>query len=172
MIRVERPEDVAEVDEVIRAAFGDHGDRVATFADRIRASEEAVPGYSLLAADDSGVVGHVMVSWVGIEGAARDRILVLTPMSVRPDRQRRGIGSALVRAVLQAVEDDGEPAVLLEGIPGFYPRFGFERASPLGFVAPSPTIPDEAFMVRRFATFTPDLAGRVVYPPAYEALGG
>ena len=170
MIRVERPEDVAEVDEVIRAAFRGHGNEVVAFADRIRASAEAVPRYSLLAEDETGVVGHVMLSWVGIEGAARDRMLVLTPMSVRPDRQRRGIGSALVRAVLELAEGDGVPAVLVEGIPAYYPRFGFERASALGFVAPSPTIPDDAFMVRRFAAWSPDLAGRVVYPAAYDAL--
>jgi putative acetyltransferase len=170
VVRVERPEDVAEVDEVIRAAFTRHPDEVVDFADRIRASDEAAPQYSLLAEDETGVVGHVMLSWVGVEGGARDRLLVLTPMSVRPDRQRRGIGSALIRAVLERAEADREPAVLVEGIPGYYPRFGFERASGFGFVAP-PNVPDEAFMVRRLATWSPDLAGRVVYPAAYDALG-
>ena len=171
VIRVERPDEVPEVDEVIRAAFFRHGDEVVDFADRIRASENAMPEYSLVAEDETGIVGHVMLSWVGLEESSRSRILVLTPMSVRPDRQRRGIGSALVRAVLERVEASGEPAVLVEGIPGYYPRFGFERASALGFVAPSPTIPDDAFMVRRFATYAPDVAGRVVYPAAYDALG-
>ena len=60
---------------------------------------------------------------------------------------------------------------MVEGIPGYYPRFGFERASALGFVAPSPKIPDEAFMVKRLPGYTPDLAGRIVYPPSFDALG-
>jgi putative acetyltransferase len=170
VIRVEHAQDVAEVDAVIRAAFGDHGGQVAEFADRIRASSNAEPRYSLLAEDDTGVVGHAMLSWVGVEGGSRERVLVLTPVSVRPDRQRRGIGSALVRALIDLAEDDGEPAILVEGIPAYYPRFGFERASALGFVAPSPTIPDEAFMVKRLRSYTPDIAGRIVYPPAYDVL--
>jgi putative acetyltransferase len=170
VIRVEQPEDVPEVDEVIRAAFTDHGDQVVEFADRIRASPNAIPEYSLVAEEETSIVGHVMLSWVALEESSQPRILVLTPLSVRPDRQRRGIGTALVRAVLERADAAGEPAVLLEGIPGYYPRFGFERASAFGFVAPSPTIPDEAFMVRRLAAYVPSVAGRLVYPPAYDAL--
>jgi putative acetyltransferase len=90
-------------------------------------------------------------------------------MSVRPDRQRIGVGSRLIRDALGRAEEAGEPAVLVEGIPGYYPRFGFERASALGFVAPHP-MPDEAFMVKRLPGYTPDLAGRIVYPPAFDAV--
>jgi len=31
--------------------------------------------------------------------------------------------------------------------------------------------PDEAFLVKRLAAYTPDLAGRIVYPAAFDALG-
>jgi putative acetyltransferase len=111
-----------------------------------------------------------MLSFVGIAGGARDRLLVLTPMSVRPDRQRRGVGRALIEEVLSRAEAAGEPAVLVEGIPAYYPRFGFEPAGALGFEKPSPKIPDEAFMVKRLPGWDPALAGRVVYPPSYEGL--
>jgi putative acetyltransferase len=60
--------------------------------------------------------------------------------------------------------------VLVEGIPAYYPRFGFEPAGPLGFEKPSPRIPDEAFMVKRLPGWHPSLAGRVVYPPSYDGL--
>jgi putative acetyltransferase len=112
-----------------------------------------------------------MLSWIGLESRSRDKILNLTPMSVRPDRQRRGVGSRLIHAVLGLAEDAGEPAVMVEGIPDYYPRFGFERASALGFVAAYPTIPDAAFMVKRLPTYSADLAGRVQYPAAFDALG-
>ena len=59
---------------------------------------------------------------------------------------------------------------MVEGIPGYYPRFGFEPAIPLGFISPDPKIPDEAFMIRRLAGYRPDLAGRIVYPAAFDAL--
>ena len=92
-------------------------------------------------------------------------------MSVRPDRQRIGVGTRLIREALGRAEAADEPAVMVEGIAGYYPRFGFERASALGFGSPHPKIPDEAFMVKRLPGYSPDLAGRVVYPAAFDALG-
>jgi putative acetyltransferase len=169
-IRAEQPADHAAVDEVVRAAFARHPDEVALLVERIRASENFVPDLALVAEDASGVTGHVLLSWVGVENAARDRILNLGPVSVRPDRQRRGIGSALVLDGLGRAEAAGEPAVMVEGIPAYYPRFGFERASQLGFVAPFASIPDDAFMVKRLAGYVPELAGRIVYPAAFDHL--
>jgi putative acetyltransferase len=92
-------------------------------------------------------------------------------MSVRPNRQRIGVGARLIREALGRAEKAGEPAVMVEGIPAYYPRFGFEQASALGFISPSPKITDEAFMVKRLRGYRPDLAGRIVYPPAFDALG-
>jgi len=156
---------------VVRAAFVRHPDEVASFVERIRASEEFIPKLALVAEDSSGVIAHVIVSWVGVEGGSRTRILNLTPMSVRPDRQRIGVGTRLIRDALDRAEDAGEPAVMVEGIAAYYPRFGFERASALGFISPHPKIPDEAFMVKRLPGYRPDLAGRIVYPVAFDALG-
>jgi putative acetyltransferase len=171
VIRPERADDHAAIAEVVRAAFVRHPDEVALLVERIRASREFVPGLALVAEDASGVIAHVMLSWVGVEGGSRPRILNLSPMSVRPDRQRMGVGSRLIREALGRAEAAGEPAVLVEGIPEYYPRFGFEPADALGFVPPSPEIPAAAFMVKRLPGFSPDLAGRVVYPPAFDVLG-
>ena len=65
------------------------------------------------------------------------------------------MGARLIRDALGRVEQAGEPAVMVEGIAAYYPRFGFERASALGFTTPHPKIP----------------AGRIVYPAAFDALG-
>ena len=171
VIRPERDEDHPAIAEVVRAAFVRHPDEVASFVEAIRASEEFIPELALVAEDSSGVIAHVMLSWVGVEGGSRTRILNLTPMSVRPDRQRMGVGTRLIWDALGRAEDAGEPAVMVEGIPGYYPRFGFEPAMALGFVSPNPGIPDEAYMVKRLAGYSPDLAGRIVYPPAFDVLG-
>ena len=157
--------------DVVRAAFAGHSEDVAAFVERIRASEEFIPELALVAEDSSGVIAHVMLSWVGVEGGSRPRILNLTPMSVRPDRQRIGVGSRLIRDALGRAEEAGEPVVMVEGIAAYYPRFGFERASALGFGSPHPKIPDEAFMVKRLPGYSPSLAGRIVYPPTFDALG-
>jgi predicted N-acetyltransferase YhbS len=119
------------------------------------------------AEDGDGVAAFVE----RIRASERPRILNLTPMSVRPDRQRMGVGARLIRNALGRAEDAGEPAVMVEGIAAYYPRFGFERASALGFLAPHPKIPDDAFMVKRLRGYRPELAGRIVYPAAFDALG-
>jgi putative acetyltransferase len=170
VIRPEREEDHPAIADVVRAAFVRHPDEVALFVERIRASDEFIPELALVAEDSSGVIAHVMLSWVGIEGGSRAKILNLTPMSVRPDRQRIGVGTRLIREALGRAEAAGEPAVMVEGIPGYYPRFGFEPASALGFIPPNPDIPAEAFMVKRLPGFTPDLGGRIVYTAAFDAL--
>jgi putative acetyltransferase len=171
VIRPEREADHRAIGKVVRAAFVRHPDEVATFVERIRSSEQFIPELALVAEDSSGVIAHVMLSWVGVEGGSRTRILNLTPMCVRPDRQRIGVGARLIRDALSRAQEAGEPAVMVEGIAEYYPRFGFERASALGFGSPHPKIPDEAFMVKRLPRYSPDLAGRIIYPAAFDALG-
>ena len=171
VIRPERDADHHAIAQMVRAAFVGHPDEVVLFVERIRASEQFIPELALVAEDSSGVIAHVMLSWVGVEGGSRAKILNLTPMSVRPDRQRIGVGTRLIRDALGRAEEAGEAAVMVEGISTYYPRFGFERASAVGFVSPHPTIPDEAFMVRRLTGYSPRLAGRIVYPAAFDALG-
>src|SRR6185295_10842775 len=112
VIRPERDADHPAIAEVVRAAFVGHPDEVASFVERIRASEQFVPELALVAEDSSGVIAHVMLSWVGVEGGSSARILNLTPMSVRPDRQRIGVGTRLIRDVLDRAEQAREPAIM------------------------------------------------------------
>ena len=171
VIRPERDADHPVIAEVVRAAFVEHPDEVASFVERIRASEQFIPELALAAEDFSGVIAHVMLSWVGVEGGSRTKILNLTPMSVRPDRQRIGVGARLFRDAPGRAEEAGEPALMVEGIPAYYPRFGFERASVLGFISPHPKIPHDAFMFKRLPGYSADLAGRIVPSGRFDALG-
>jgi putative acetyltransferase len=170
VIRPECDADRSVIAEVVRAAFVRHPDEVASFVERLRASEHFIPEFALVAEDSSGVIAHVMLTWVGVEGGSRTKILNLTPVSVRPDRQRIGIGTRLIWNALGRVERAGAPAIMVEGIPAYYPRFGFERATALGFISPDPKIPDDAFMVKRLPGYDGGLPGRVVYPQAFDHL--
>jgi putative acetyltransferase len=60
--------------------------------------------------------------------------------------------------------------VIVEGIPAYYPRFGFERARLHGIEPPSPHIPDAAFMMLRLANYDPSLRGDIVYSPAFDVV--
>lgn len=119
---------------------------------------------------DGGVVGHVQLSrsWLDASRALVD-VLVLSPLSVAPSRQRQGIGGSLVRAALSAARDLGVPAVFLEGAPDYYPRLGFERGRSRGFESPSTRIPDAAFQVFVLDGWEDWMTGRLVYRDPFWA---
>jgi putative acetyltransferase len=165
-IRAETPQDREAIAEVTTAAFRKR--REAEMIDAIRASDGFVPELSLVAEVDGEVAGHVMLSHVGLEPSSR-RVLELGPMSVAPDRQRGGIGSALVREALRRADARAEPLVLVVGHPSYYPRFGFVPAAELEIVPPDPRIPPDAFMAKPLTAYDRTLRGRIVFPEAFSA---
>lgn len=172
-IRPESLDDHAAIRQLVTAAFGSAVE--ADLVDRIRASTEYVAEWALVAEDDGGIVGHVMVSHAILRNADDEReISMLSPLAVLPDRQRSGIGSALVHAVLDAANERGEPLVVLEGNPIFYGRLGFEHSEVYGISIDLPTwATPEAAQVIRLSTYDPDdptLRGHVIYPIAFDGL--
>ncbi len=167
-IRPERPGDEPAIRALTDAAFGADGDESAII-DRLRVSDRWIPALSLVALDDADViVGHCVTSrgdLVADDGSVRP-ILTLGPISVAPNRQGIGIGGALIAATMAVATEDGWPLIVLVGHSDYYPRFGFERASPLGLVAPDDWL-DIAWMARRLPAWTTDLRGRVRYPEAF-----
>ena len=143
--------DHAAVDDVVTRAFGDHGSVVATLVGALRESGHV---RAELVAEAGGteaggtVAGHVMLSrsWVDARRALVE-VLVLSPLSVAPEHQGRGLGTELVGAAVEAARALGSPALFLEGDPAFYSSRGFEPAAARGFQRPSPRIPEPAFQV-------------------------
>jgi putative acetyltransferase len=156
-------------EEVVSAAFGEPPDgRVVQMMRALQTSGAARA--SLVAVVDEELVGHVGLArgWVD---ARRElvEVVVLSPLSVRPDLQRHGVGTALVAAALQTAGDRGAPAVFLEGSPDYYGRRGFSSASALGFDRPSTRIPDPGFQVALLSSYQPWMVGRLIYPEAFWA---
>ncbi len=172
-IRPERVGDHRQIRRVVVAAFG--SDVEADLVERIRAAPEYVPEMSLVAEIDGEIVGHVMISGASLRHAAGDRrIVMLSPLAVDPAHQRAGIGGALVRSVAAIANQLGEPLVVLEGSPQYYPRFGFEPAARHGLVLSLPGwAPPEAAQVLRLDGYDaadPTLRGVVVYPAAFDGV--
>jgi putative acetyltransferase len=154
-----------EILEIHRRAFGD--ENVPQLVRELVDGGWWVPELSFTATSGGQAVGHVMCSWstVGTSGA---RLLQLSPLGVLPEHQRHGHGSALVRRTLDAVRAMGEPALLLEGNPKYYGRFGFVRADELGLLPPPETLVDWAFQVAVLDASATLPQGQVAYAPPFS----
>ena len=165
IVRAETPEDRGSVRRVNELAF-----ETAAEANLVDALREGGAAHVSLVAEEGGrVVGHILFSPVSIESAGGDwEATGLGPMAVLPERQGRGVGSALVREGLRECLRRGREVVFVLGHAEYYPRFGFRTAGPLGVTCEFPA-PEEFFMV---AELTPGaLAGRaglVRYRPEFR----
>lgn len=172
LIRRESPEDTAAVRGVHARAFPVPDGRAepieVTLLAALRRSDAWLPRFSLVAVVDAAVVGHVVCSRAHV-GASRHPALGLGPIGVRPEHQARGVGSALLHAVLGAADARDEPLVALLGEPGYYGRFGFVPASDVGVAAPDPGW-RQYFQVRTLAAFDPAVRGRLHYAPPFDDL--
>jgi putative acetyltransferase len=160
VIRPTRRED--PVPTVVRAAFGEEGEQIATLWAEVEQSDALRA--SLVAELDGDVVGHVGLShaWLDARRELVD-VWILAPLSVAPAQQGQGIGTRLVAAAIAQARAGGTPLLFLEGDPGYYGTRGFEPARALGFLPASARTPSPAFQVVRFGGHEGWMTGQVIY---------
>src|SRR5512139_3078380 len=116
IIRREEPQDLAAIRFVNEQAFD--GSAEANAIDLLR--DRGAVTLSLVAVIDERVVGHLFFSPVTIESPDRSWPgLGLAPLSVLPDYQRQGIGSALMDAGLGECRRLGHERVVVLGHPDY-----------------------------------------------------
>ena len=143
-------------------AFG--GTYESRLIEDLRAAD--LDAVELVAVENDDIVGHILFSVLAttIDQQAVPA-LALAPMAVRPDRQRRGIGSVLVRAGLSLARERDWRAVIVLGHKEYYPRFGFSAALARPLEAP---FSGDAFMALELEPGAlRGEKGRVTYPPAF-----
>ncbi len=114
--------------------------------------------------DTTSPVGHVTTSTASVGPHA---VVAVGPIGVLPEHQGRGIGTALMHAMLGASDAMDVPMVVLLGAPRYYRRFGFRPAATLGVVPPQQRWGD-AFQARLLRAYTPSVAGLFAYAPAFS----
>ncbi|MBU9672634.1 N-acetyltransferase [Planococcus sp. CP5-4] len=151
IIEQERASEFEAVEELIRQAFAseEYSDQTEhQLVKRLRNSKAYVTELSLTAkCSDAKLLGHILLTkaWI-LEGEKSCETLALAPVSVSPEHQRKGIGSALINASFERAKQLGFSSVIVLGHPAYYPKFGFEPASRWNIRAPF-DVPEEAFMV-------------------------
>lgn len=169
VIREEQEADHQAIKDVTIAAFlgsefGHNGE--AELVDQIR--NLCSMHLSLVAERDGEIVGHVMFSPVTMETAAQSVIgMGLAPVSVRPDCQQSGVGSALLNAAFEKLAAVNCSFVVVLGHPEYYARFGFASAEKLGITHGFAGIPQDVFLIRKAETDAAIHSGRVFYDSVF-----
>jgi putative acetyltransferase len=161
-VRPEQPADREDVLRVIATAFGDRGQLVADIWSGLGQHKRA----GLVVEQGGHVLGHVGLSRAWLD-ARRELVeaWVLSPLSVLPEREREGIGTALVAAAVETARGSGVPVLFLEGSPSYYGARGFERADRRGFLPASlERTPRAAFQCVCFEGLEEWMTGQLIYP--------
>jgi putative acetyltransferase len=168
-VRPEQPVDRDDVLRVIAAAFGSESDEHGQDVADIWAGLGRHRRTGLVVEQGGHVLGHVGLSraWVDARRALVE-VWVLSPLSTVPERQRAGIGTALVAAAVETARASGVPALFLEGSPSFYGARGFERADRRGFLpAALERTPRAAFQCVLFEAHEGWMTGQLIYPDVW-----
>ena len=166
IIRYEEHADYDAVHALNRSAFETEVE--AGLVDALR--QQADPTVSLVAVDDTTVVGHIMLSPVSLSDHPNLVIMGLAPMAVLPEHQNKGVGFALVRAGLERCRELGAGAVVVLGHASYYPRFGFAPSTQFG-IRSEYNVPDDVFMVLELTPgYLSDAVGTITYHAAFKNL--
>ncbi|MDX2157910.1 MAG: N-acetyltransferase [Hyphomicrobiaceae bacterium] len=114
--------DEAALSMLYAAAFPDED--LAPLVKRLLAEVPDILSLVAIVGEEEERAGHIMFTPCSVEGSER-RVALLGPLAVAPDRQRRGVGGALIGEGLIRLARADVSNVLVLGDPAYYRRHGF-----------------------------------------------
>lgn len=160
-IRQSQPQDREAIEAIYPAAFPEE-DLLPLIGKLLGADV-----LSLVAMSGSTLSGHAIFSSCGLEGQTVN-LALLGPLAVAPDRQRQGIGGALIRTGLQQLQGSGNALVCVLGDPEYYRRFGFAREADVAPPYPLPKEWDGAWQSLRLKDNAAPLKGVLTVPAPWQ----
>ncbi len=145
LIRQETVTDYEEVYELITEAFAtaEHADgNEQDLVVALRKGKAFIPELSLVAEIDDKLAGHILFTKAKVN---EQEVLVLAPLSVKPQYQKQGVGTALIVEGHKIAKRLGYQYSVVLGSETYYPRVGYIPAQRLGIEVPE-GIPSENFM--------------------------
>ena len=88
---------------------------------------------SLVAETDNTVVGHVAFSPIKFDNNDNLQGYILAPLAVKPDYQKKRIGSSLIESGIQTLLKMGVNILFVYGDPKYYGKFGFNTEDAVNF---------------------------------------
>lgn len=161
-IRKEKPRDYKDVYSLVKIAFdnAEHSDgNEHDLVNDLRKSDAFIPELSLVAEADGRIVGHIMFTKANVD---EETVIALAPLSVLPEYQRQGVGTALIKEGHRIAAKLGYPYSIVLGSERYYPRTGYQPAKKFGIRAPF-DVTDENFMAYKLKDDVPPLYGTLKY---------
>lgn len=175
-IRQEESSDYREVENLTREAFWnvyrpgcDEHYMLHLYRDR----EDFVKELDCVLIADDCIVAHIMYSNAVIccDDGRLVPVMIFGPISVRPECQRMGYGSAIIKYTLNQAKCFGCGAVVITGNPVYYSRFGFVSGSEKDIYYSEVSRNEEApfFMVKELREgFLDGVIGSFTEPDGYR----
>ena len=163
-----RPEQIGDAEAIFRITelafrscpYGNHTEQY--IIEELRRSDAL--SVSLVAEIDTQIVGHIAFSPVEISDGSKNWY-ALGPVSVTPQFQEQGIGTAIINAGLDVLRTLKAERCVLVGEPSFYARFGFRNYPNLTFDG----VPQQYVQSLTFGKHS--ASGKVTHHAAFNAKG-
>lgn len=162
LIRQETSNDYKEVYELITEAFAtaEHADgNEQDLVVALRKGNAFIPELSLVAEVENKLVGHILFTKAKVNN---DIVLVLAPLSIKPEYQKQSIGTALTTEGHKIAKKLDYQYSLVLGSATYYPRVGYIPAEQIG-IEVSEGIPTENFMAIKLQDDAKMISGTVTY---------
>ncbi len=162
LIRQETIDDYKEVYELITEAFAtaEHADgNEQDLVVALRKGTAFIPELSLVAEIDGRLAGHILYTKAKVNDV---EVLALAPLSVRPEYQRQGVGTALINEGHKIAKSLGYQYSVVLGSETYYPRVGYIPAQQLEIEVPE-GFPAENFMAIQLQENAQPLNGTITY---------
>lgn len=135
-IRLERPDDYREVENLTREAFWNvyrPGCSEHYVLKMYRNNPDFIPELDFVLEEDGKIIGHIMFSKAEITCDNGSKLPAWTfgPISIHPDYKRKGYGLKLLQHSLDKAKEIGIGVLCMEGNIDFYKHAGFDLASKL-----------------------------------------
>jgi len=173
VIRNERESDFTAVEELTREAFWNlnfPGCNEHYLVHVLRNHPDFIIEMDYVAEVDNKIVGNIMYTKSRVIDEREIEIETLTfgPVSVLPDYQRRGIGTALINFTKEIAVKNNAKAIIILGHPHFYCKLGFRNSIDFMVSNSEGRYPYGQLMLELEKGFFKDTKWKFLYSPVYN----
>lgn len=172
IIRQENKNYFRAVEELTRRAFWNvyrPGCLEHYLLSTLRSEKDFVPELSLVMEKGGRIIGHIAFVKTHMTTSDKKELPVMTfgPLSIEPEFQRRGYGSALLCFAMEKAKALGCGALMTEGKFGFYSNCGFVLGKDIGIYYQPDKDADYFIVAELQPGFLSGVCGTYNDPPCY-----